>query len=121
MNLPATFQPTALTDDRPQPHPGMPLRAQLEVTVREARDALARMGATSPEHAHLAAGIEALLVRLDTVRDECLFRAQIATTKLSGGDASGAQETSANIAVVCGRQDDRHALTLKASGRGRLL
>jgi hypothetical protein len=114
MNLPATFQPTALTDNRPQPHPGMPLRAQLEVTVREARDALARMGATSPEHGHLAAGIEALLVRLDTVRDECLFRTQIATSKLRSGDPTGAQETLANILTICGKRGERHTLTVNA-------
>jgi hypothetical protein len=121
MNLPATFQPTASPESRPQPHPSVPLRPQLEVTVREARDALVRMGAESPEHAHLAAAIDALLVRLDTVRDESLMRAQFAAGQLRNGNVIGAQRSVANIALVCGRRDDRHALTLQASTNGRPL
>ena len=121
MNLPITTQPLTLNSIHPHAQPDAPTRSKLEITVREARDALARMGAESPEHAHLAAAIDALLVRLDTVRDESLMRAQFATGQLRNGNVAGAQRSVANIALVCGRRDDRHALTLQASTNGRPL
>lgn len=114
MNCPASFTPLMVVDSSAEARTDAPLRPQVEITVDEARAALATMAEASPDHAQLAAVVDALLVRLDTVRDECLFRAQIATTKLRGGDASGAQETLANIVTVCGKRGERHTLTVNA-------
>jgi len=119
MSMPATIQP--LAQGHRQARPSAPLRRQLDITVREARDALARMSATSPEHEHLAAGIDALLVRLGTVRDECAIRARLASDLLRRGNDAGAQDTLANIAAICGRSDERHTLTVKAPTQGRPL
>lgn len=121
MSLPATLQPLPMRNSRLQAEPDALLRRKLDITVREARDALARMSATSPEHEHLTAGIDALLVRLGTVRDECALRARLASDLLRRGNDAGAQETLANIAAICGRGDERHALTMKAPSHGRPL
>jgi len=110
-----------VVDSRDQARSDAPLPPQVQITVREARDALHAMAEASPDHAQLAAVVDALLVRLDTIRDECLFRAQFATGKLRGGDVTGAQETLANIVTVCGKRDERHTLTVKTPTQGRSL
>ena len=54
MNCPASFTPLMVVDSSAEARTDAPLRPQVEITVDEARAALATMAEASPDHAPLA-------------------------------------------------------------------
>lgn len=82
------------------------------VTVSEARLALARMVEQSPEHQHLAEVVSALLVRLDTIRDEAHFSASLARRRVDAGDLHAAGRSIDNVLSLVDRRGARHHLLI---------
>ena len=80
------------------------------VTVSEARQALARMAAQSPEHERLAEVVSALLVRLDTIRDEAHFAASMARQRIDAGDLHGAGRSVDNVLQLVDCRGAHHLL-----------
>lgn len=85
------------------------------VTVSEARAALARMAAQSPEHEHLAEVVSALLVRLDTIRDETHFAAALTRQRIDGGDLHAAGRSIDNVLALANCRGARHHLMLRST------
>lgn len=84
------------------------------VTVSEARLALAQIAEQSPEHEHLAEVVSALLVRLDTIRDEAHFAAGLTRRRIDSGDLHAAGRSIDNVLSLVDRRGARHHLMIRS-------
>ena len=112
-----------MSDQRPaafQGPTGVPVRHAYQstfVSVPEARVALSRMALASPEYRHLAEVVSALLVRLDTIRDEAHFGARLTRHRLRAQDLSGARRSNSAVMSLTAGRDGRHHLLLRCDAR----
>ena len=110
-----------LGEGRPVDPPDLESSDRYEVvsaTVFTVRTALAQMGARSPEYARLAEVADAMLMRLDTIRDENKFLARFSTAPAlrAAGDHAGAAEAIKRVDALCRNWGTRHDLMLPRKG-----
>lgn len=81
-----------------------------EATRGEVTEALAWVARNRPELRDTMRVAIAMLVRLDTIRDDAASPAFLAQRKAEQGDAPGALVSVGNVLQILGAQNQRHAL-----------